>query len=587
MPPVTCKFWMQGNCRFGGNDQVCSKRENGSKLTAFAEKCKFEHPSRGGGVPNGNRFASLQSPDHTNTRSNGYQQGGASGPGSSVPFSLDKSQIVTDLSSEKPQWILSAYGPGRQAPAQLFGGPMREQSFEEMRLLHYMAIASGNPQQAVQEAEKLFQASEQQIHTALNDVDGAINFIINAQNEHPNRIDFVQGTQVPTSGSQPNPFGQPNGAQPTTSNIFGAPRQPTAPAFGAPSQGTAPAFGAPSGGPAFGQPPALGAKPNPFATPSAFGAPSQPGTGGAFGQPSQVGGGGAFGQPSQLGGGGAFGQPSQPGGGGAFGQPSSLGQKPNPFGAPSGGSAFGGTSNATAAPFSAFANAPNPLSQGAAPATTGTFGAPSQPTTSAPFGTTPQPASSNPFGPPSLQAPNPFGGVSSAPFGAPSPAAKNPFATVPPVQSQNNFGTTPAPNPFSSAQPNTPTTNPLGNPSANTTNSMPFGAPPPGINGNTGTGHPPISSYSSKDQSGRLTMFKGRRVVYQKDEPGVRNQDGSWSKIWFPEGPPLPYKDTEMDESAYDDGTKAAYTQMRQTGSFLGGVMPLLPPMREWCSWDF
>ena len=73
----------------------------------------------------------------------------ASGPGSSVPFSLDKSQIVTDLSSEKPQWILSAYGPGRQAPAQLFGGPMREQSFEEMRLLHYMAVASGNPQQAV------------------------------------------------------------------------------------------------------------------------------------------------------------------------------------------------------------------------------------------------------------------------------------------------------------------------------------------------------------------------------------------------------------------------------------------------------
>ncbi|TVY46655.1 Nucleoporin [Lachnellula occidentalis] len=579
--------------------------KNGSKLTALADKCKFEHPSQGRGIPNGNRFASLQSPDHTNARSNGYQQGGASGPGSSVPFSLDKAQIVTDLSSEKPQWILSAYGPGRQAPAQLFGGPMREQSFEEMRLLHYMAVASGNPQQAVQEAEKLFQASEQQIHTALNDVDGAINFIINAQNEHPNRVDIVQGAQVSTSGSQPNPFGQPNGAQPTTSNLFSPPIQPTASAFGAPSQATAPAFGAPSGGPAFGQPPALGAKPNPFATPSAFGAPSQPSTGGAFGQPSQVGGGGAFGQPSQLGGGGAFGRPSQLGGGGAFGQPSqlgggafgqpsSLGQKPNPFGAPSGSSAFGGPSNATAAPFSAFANAPNPSSQETAPATTSVFGAPSQPTTSAPFGTAPQSASSNPFGQPSLQAPNPFGGASSAPFGAPSPAAKNPFAAVPPVQSQNNFGATPsAPNPFSSPQPNPPAYNPLGNPSASTPNSMPFGAPPPGttqtgVNGNTGTtGHPPVSSYSSKDQSGRLTMFKGRRVVYQKDEPGVRNHDGSWSKIWFPDGAPPPYKDTEMDESAYDDGTKAAYAQMRQTGSFPGGVMPMLPPMREWCSWDF
>ncbi|TVY58699.1 Nucleoporin [Lachnellula cervina] len=576
MPPVTCKFWMQGNCRFG-------------------EKCKFEHPSRGGGIPNNNRFASLQSPDHANARSHGYQQGGASVPAATVPFSLDKSQIVTDLSSEKPQWILSAYGPGRQAPAQLFGGPMREQSFEEMRLLHYVAAASGNSQQAAQEAEKLFQDSEQQIHTALNDVDGAINFIINAQNEHPNRIDIVQGAQAPTPGSVPNPFVQPSAAQPTTSNIFGPPKQPTAPAFGAPS-----------GGPAFGQSPALGAKPNPFATPSAFGAPSQPGTGGAFGQPSQLGGGafgqpsqlgggGAFGQPSQLGGGGAFGQPSQlggGGGGGAFGQPSSLGQKPNPFGAPSGGSAFGGTSNATPAPFSAFANAPNPLAQGTAPATTSAFGAPSQPTTSAPFGTAPQPASSHPFGQPSLQAPSPFGGASSAPFGAPSPAAKNPFATVPPAQPQNNFGTTPsAPNPFISTPPNPPASNTWGNPSANTPNPMPFGAPPAGvtqtgINGTTRTSGP-ISSYSSKDQNGRLTMFKGRPVVYQKDEPGVRNHDKSWSKIWFPEGAPPLYKDTELDESAYDDGTKAAYAQMRQTGCFPGGVMPMLPPMREWCSWDF
>ena len=65
------------------------------------------------------------------------------------PFQLEKAAIITDLSSERPQWILSAYGPGRQAPAQLFGGPLREQSFEEMRLLHYIGVASGNPQQAV------------------------------------------------------------------------------------------------------------------------------------------------------------------------------------------------------------------------------------------------------------------------------------------------------------------------------------------------------------------------------------------------------------------------------------------------------
>lgn len=66
-----------------------------------------------------------------------------------LPYQLDKNAILTDLTSERPQWILSAYGPGRFAPAQLFGGLPREQSFEEMRLLHYMGLAAGNPQQVV------------------------------------------------------------------------------------------------------------------------------------------------------------------------------------------------------------------------------------------------------------------------------------------------------------------------------------------------------------------------------------------------------------------------------------------------------
>ena len=65
------------------------------------------------------------------------------------PFQLDKNQIITDLSTERPQWILSAYGPGRNAPEQLFGGPVREQSFEEIHLLHRIAERSGNVQQAV------------------------------------------------------------------------------------------------------------------------------------------------------------------------------------------------------------------------------------------------------------------------------------------------------------------------------------------------------------------------------------------------------------------------------------------------------
>lgn len=70
---------------------------------------------------------------------------GSEGP----PYNLDKAAIKQDLTTERPQWILSAYGPGRNAPEQLFGGSTREQSFEEMRLMHYIAAASGNVQPAV------------------------------------------------------------------------------------------------------------------------------------------------------------------------------------------------------------------------------------------------------------------------------------------------------------------------------------------------------------------------------------------------------------------------------------------------------
>lgn len=411
---------------------------------------------------------------------------------------------------------------------------------------------------------------------------------MNAQNEHPNRVDNEQVAQgpwtpwVPPVGSQLNPLSPSKGFQSTPLNPLGATNQPAAPAFGAPnqpmsafgrpSQLAGPISGAPSGG-AFGQP--------------TFGQSSQAGTASAFGQPSQLGGAGGFGKASQLGGGG------------------SLWGKPNPFGTPS-----GGTSSVAAAPFSGFVSAPNAFSQAPAPAAGG-FGAPSQPTTSAPFGAPSQPApfgapsqpaQGSPFGQPS-GALNPLTNASAAPFGAPSPA-KNPFATNPQSTNTNTFGTIPAPqnvfgnnssasnapNLFNTTQPNPPTSSPFGNPAVNTSN--PNSIPPrpiqPVVNGTSGaTVHPPLNGYSTKDQNGRLMTFKGKRVTYQNGVPGVQNMDQSWSKICFPEGPPPFYKDTEMDDSAYDESTKAVYMQMGQTGAFPGGVMPLLPPKREWCTWDF
>ncbi|RDL30459.1 uncharacterized protein BP5553_10337 [Venustampulla echinocandica] len=579
MPPAVCKFWQQGTCRNG-------------------DRCRFLHQSNG--VATGNRFAALQTPDTSNPRRNvGYHQSqAASSSTGQLPFSLDKDHIVTDLSSERPQWILSAYGPGRNAPAQLFGGEQREKSFEEIRLAHYAGIASGNPQQAVQEADALYQASEQQIQTALNDVDGAINFIINAEKEHPNRIDICKGAQGAAAGPSSNPFST-NASQPTVAkNPFGAPSQPA----------SISAFGAPSGAAgAFGQPSALGAKPNPF------GAPTQ-----------------AFGAPSQL------------GATGGFGQPSALGQKPNPFGAPSAGQAPG-TSGPSASGFAAFAGTPAPFSQQNQPPSTNAFGAPSQPTTSSAFGAPSQPAPAGVFGAPSQTAqssafgapsqpaqssafgapsqlgqsrpfgtstsqtqPNPFASNTSQPFGGPppskpdfgalsQPATQTPFGGAT-GQQQNPFGapssaSAATPNPFGPPQP-TPTAppNPFGNAGAGPSGATPFGTPAqPVVNGHAGKGsqHPPLSNYASKDGSGRLTMFKGKRVIYRDGEPGVQNRDGTWAKIWFPDGPPPYYKDTELEDEAYDENTKAAYMHMMQTGMFQNGAMPLVPPKREWCLWDF
>ncbi|KAH8661430.1 hypothetical protein BGZ60DRAFT_491381 [Tricladium varicosporioides] len=536
MSQRVCRFWEQGNCRYGSS-------------------CKFYHPTSNGPTSS-NRFSALQQPEPSNNsrRSNGYEN---SAPAKTPPYGLERAHIVADLSSERPQWILSAYGPGRQAPTQLFGGEPREKSMEEVRLMHYLARASGNPQQAIQEETNLFQASEQQIRTALNDVDGAMRFIISAESQHPNRVDICQ-----LAASQPNSFGAPSTGSQLTST------------FGAPSGGTG----------AFNQPSSLGQKPNPFATPTpAFGAPSQPATGGAFGQPSALGQKASpFGTPSQT-----FGAPSQLGQTNGFGQPSVLGPKPTPFGAPSSGIGANPFTAASGAPSAFTAPVPvaNPFGQPSRPPNTGSFGAPSQP--SVPFGT----PSASPFGQPSTQA-NPFGQAPSQdqsnPFGQP----QNPLVS-PPTQQPNPFGPpsqTSTQNPFGTPKA-TPTTtsNGFSGPNMNPFSATPAAVPPTIIHGHSTTNltHPPLASYATADPAGRLLTFKGQHVVYRSNEPGIKNQNGDWSKIWFPAGPPNLNNDSQMDDNEYNDAIKADYMHMRQTGTFQNGVMPMLPPKKEWCTWDF
>ena len=457
-------------------------------------------------------------------------------------YSLSKEIIINDLSKEHPQWILSAYGPGRDAPLQLFGGLPREQSFEEMRLHHYIAAASGNQTQAILEAQGLVKNAEQQMQTVLRDVDGAINYIIDGAKTHPNRIDVCKG-QGGNGQSQPSALGGP---QPAFSSTVGQPA-----ALGTPTS----TFGQPAS--TFGQPSASGRPQQ-----ATLGQPSIPPTQplSTFGQPSST-----FGRPST-----SFGQPCA-----GFGQPS-LGttQAVSSFGHPS---AFGTTSSTPSA-------LGQPTGFGAAQQSTSSFGQPSNPFGQATAISHPQTA---PFGQPSQPAqPGAFGQPTQST--QPGPFAQSPLPTQPsgfgqpsqPTQS-TGFGQPSQPTqPSSFGQPSQPT-QPSGfglpaKPPVPATNGT-FGAPPPTTNGHS----------AQRDAQGKLTIWHGKPISLVDGDPCYRRPDGTWEKIWFPDGPPGNNKDTQLPDEAYDERTKEAYMFMKEHKTFKDGIMPDKPPKREWCDWDF
>lgn len=139
----------------------------------WSDNCKFEHPSSANRnaassihpllntdhlrKPNNsnNRFVDLDSPQSSSAHSDRDGMPHALRSSSQahfvldLPYNITERGILIDLRNERPQWIFSAYGPGLKAPAQLFGGPLREQSFEETRLQFYLAAAEGNSQAAV------------------------------------------------------------------------------------------------------------------------------------------------------------------------------------------------------------------------------------------------------------------------------------------------------------------------------------------------------------------------------------------------------------------------------------------------------
>jgi len=401
---VVCKYWRNGTCRNGSN-------------------CRFDHPN---GQNSSNQTGGNQS---NNNRQGGFgARGGAFGSLSRPErWALNEDDIRSDLTSTRPKWILSAYGPGKDPPASLF--VENEYSPEEVRWRFYEQQAKGNADAADQEAIKVWNDADSAMRTAAANVKDVQQFMEQKEKEHPNRYDFtnvrfdgkttreefVKNSQLNQQpGSSINPFGGTSNRITPSTNPF------SRPAFG---QSSSP-FSQPAQTTSFGQTPQTSSFGQP-SQPSAFGKPAQTASFGqtAFGQPSQP---SAFGQPSQTS---ASGQSTQPSGFGQPAQPSGFGQpaQPSAFGKPAfGQGGFGqGGFGQTSSPFGQAKSA---------------FGQPASGGGSSPFGGKPAGgAAGSGFGQPSNPA------QSNNPFAKPTAAAGFGSNTAGAGFGQTGFGQTAAP----------------------------------------------------------------------------------------------------------------------------------------------
>lgn len=539
---VVCKFFLEGRCKFG-------------------DTCKNEHPGRNT-TSTRNPFALLQN----NSRSNPSGQGAASKGSKSAdyPYHLDKDIISKDLTNDRPLYILSAYGPGRDAPQQLFGGQPREQSFEELRLRHYEFASAGNESQAIQEAQTLYNNAEQQIQKVLSDLNGALKYITDATNQHPNRLDVCKA-----KGGEPSQLLQPSG-------VFqsGAGPPISGPTFGKPSFGQA---AAPA--PAFGQPTNTGQKPTGFAQ------SSTPNPAPTFGQTSVP---TLLGQPQAAAPLGA--QPSQ--------QPPASGQTSmfSPFGQPQQAAKPLGAQQAQQQPAfgqqgSLLRNQPS-----TGPQASVIFGQQQTPTLSNPFSKAPTTTSA--FGQASTAPTNPFGKPE-------APQTSNAFGkTSAPQPAVNPFGSKDSPKGLGTSGQGKPTFAPtFGQPAAPSSSGI-FAMPTekPSIQAPTAAPTAPMSQAVNKgaatnakfetDKEGnrKLLSWQGKKVTYVGDDPCIKNSsDGGWQKIWFPEGAPAFTSKTQEYPDGYvpDEAARENFKHFFQHGVGLDRLIPDMPPPRDMISWNF
>lgn len=385
MPP--CKFFQQGYCKYGRN-------------------CKFEHVKTGN-----NNNSNNNSYSGSNSRTTGV----FGARSETERWQLNEDDIRADLTSQRPKWILSSYGPAKDLPGALLTD--NEYSPEEVRWKFYQRRLEVGENAANQEAVDIWHKTVLQMQQIAQNTKDVVPFMVEKEKERPNRYNWVRYEgNIPREdfinkekynslpGSSMTPWGGPGTRSTITNrNTFSAAGQNESPfskttqasPFGQPAQSNP--FVRPANSTGFGQP-----------TTSLFGGSTTP----AFGQSGFDSANAASAAGSQDATP-AFGQSgfgaipfSQPTGGSAFGQPSGSGQNANqnPFGKPS---AFGAATNTNGS----------------------TFG---------------QPANNSPFhGPAQNNNASPFGqGNNQSTFGA---AAPNPAFAKPTFRQSSGFGQQPAP----------------------------------------------------------------------------------------------------------------------------------------------
>ncbi|KAJ8958693.1 hypothetical protein NQ318_016420 [Aromia moschata] len=180
---VLCKFFLQGNCRYG-------------------DYCKFEHQLNDNfnSIQNKTSASILRQSHFGAVPQTASQAAPQTAPASVDPSSLIKS-VVNDMTvAEKGgQWLLSCYAPYKEKPA--FPG-FEDQSFEEIRLGYYEAVKNGTLEQYKQQVQLLLQQAVQKLKLL--------------QSPSPDIVNMLKAIYNTPPSSHAGVFGSHN----TTTNIF-------------------------------------------------------------------------------------------------------------------------------------------------------------------------------------------------------------------------------------------------------------------------------------------------------------------------------------------------------------------------------